>query len=378
MFSLVISAAFLTVNVQSRITSIEQCIYSTTDGTCGGAERCIHDKCDDYGGSCSFYSCAGLPEAVPYTYECSYDGQNDIKYKCTEDATDPESCQDYDICTYLCQGLTCEDYCVTFAESFSDSEFEDCNATGLGVCESDIWSNSSEIFFCVQPDEGVDTDDDDGPAPTIDPTPAPTNDPTSPPSPAPTIDPTAAPSLLPTNDPTAAPTEDPTYDPTAGPTEEPTNDPTVAPSPRPPTTAPTDEPTNSPTSASLPPTNGPTVAPPTSLPTLRPTCVYRRTWTEQTAKENCDADRYPNKKFGVRSCKSRYQKSLEFTLANKLYGNCGSKCVFHFEMLLANHNGGFLYNRRKGCYKYVTQGGCFKRNSAIAWRRIRKKAQKLC
>jgi len=164
MFSLVISAAFLTVNVQSRITSIEQCIYSTTDGTCGGAERCIHDKCDDYGGSCSFYSCAGLPEAVPYTYECSYDGQNDIKYKCTEDATDPESCQDYDICTYLCQGLTCEDYCLTFAESFSDDEFEDCNAAGLGVCESYIGSNTSEIFWCVHDD---DDDDDDGPDPPL-------------------------------------------------------------------------------------------------------------------------------------------------------------------------------------------------------------------
>ncbi|MCC3264754.1 PT domain-containing protein [Arthrobacter gengyunqii] len=67
-----------------------------------------------------------------------------------------------------------------------------------------------------------------GPAPSLPPTPAPTDEPTG--------TPTAAPTDEPTGTPTAAPTDEPTGTPTAAPTDEPTGTPTAAP---------TDEPTPS-------------------------------------------------------------------------------------------------------------------------------------
>jgi len=157
MISFVISAEFLTVNVHSRITSLEQCTYSTTDGTCGGGVDCFDTCPDAMWGACPFYSCAGLQDAMPYTFECYYNGFADIARICTEDDTDPESCEDYELCATYCEGLTCEDQCLTTGKSFPYAGLEYCNATDLGRCESNSEWNFSTNFTCVQSDDGADS-----------------------------------------------------------------------------------------------------------------------------------------------------------------------------------------------------------------------------
>ena len=106
----------------------------------------------------------------------------------------------------------------------------------------------------------VDNIDDPTPAPTADPTAAPTDDPT----PAPTADPTAAPTDDPTTSParTDEPTAEPapTADPEPAPTVEPTADPAPVPAPDP-----VVEPTTEPSAAPAPLPDDP------QLPAVRPT-----------------------------------------------------------------------------------------------------------
>jgi hypothetical protein len=165
--------------------------------------------------------------------------------------------------------------------------------------------------------------------------------------------------------------------PTRSPTMAPTTSLTMAP-----TIIPTLFPTRSPT---LPPTTSPlTMAPsiiltlvetpqPTTAPTRR--CLEKQIWTRKIALENCPA-KICHKTFGVKACKSSYQKRLVLSLANKLYRYCRSKCVYDYDTIIAGGNGAFRYTRRAGCYSYVTKGRCVKRKKK--YEAIVKRAKELC
>jgi len=103
-------------------------------------------------------------------------------------------------------------------------------------------------------------------------------------------------------------------------------------------------------------------------------CIEKREWTKEIASENCPT-RYYNKIFGIRTCKVAYQKRLEASLANLLYGSCGSRCVYDYDTANTDMKGAFLYRRRKRCYKFVTRGGCFKTKK---YGEIMKRAGELC
>ncbi|MBP0960771.1 MAG: cellulase family glycosylhydrolase, partial [Oscillospiraceae bacterium] len=98
---------------------------------------------------------------------------------------------------------------------------------------------------------------DSTPAPTKEPTKAPTQQPTAEPTKEPTQTPTAEPTKEPTQTPTQQPTQEPTQQPTQEPTKEPTQQPTKEPTQQP-TQEPTKEPTQQPTQD---PTKEPTTAP---------------------------------------------------------------------------------------------------------------------
>jgi len=180
--------------------------------------------------------------------------------------------------------------------------------------------------------------------PTVIPTGYPTNQPTDIPTGSPTNQPTDIPTVSPTNQPTDIPTESPTNQPTGIPTGSPTSQPTGMP-----TGSPTAQPTGS-------PTNQPTGIP-TGSPSPQPSYSQTRcnVWTEEVARKNCPVC-YFSKTFGIKACSSSYQKRLEVSLANQLYGTCRSKCVYDYD----NLKGAFFYVRGRKCYRYETKGRCFK------------------
>jgi len=79
-------------------------------------------------------------------------------------------------------------------------------------------------------------------------------------------------------------------------------------------------------------------------------------------------------RFGIKTCTSSYQMRLEVSLANKLYGRCGSSCVYDYDTIMANGKGAFKYERRRRCYNYVTEGECLERKI----NEIIERAKKLC
>jgi len=103
-------------------------------------------------------------------------------------------------------------------------------------------------------------------------------------------------------------------------------------------------------------------------------CKKKREWTKEIASENCPT-KYSSKIFSIRACRSSYQKRLEASLANQLYGGCRSRCVYDYDSVNTDMKGAFLYRRRKKCYKFVTRGGCFKTKK---YREVLKRAGELC
>jgi len=172
----------------------------------------------------------------------------------------------------------------------------------------------------------------------------PTGIPTGSPTILPTVIPTVYPTILPTVIPTGYPTNQPTDIPTGSPTNQPTGIPTGSPTLQP-TGMPTGSPTNQPTGIL------------TGSPTPQPSHSQTRcnVWTKEVARGNCPVCFF-SKTFGIKACSSSYQKRLEVSLANQLYGTCRSKCVYDYD----NLKGAFFYVRGRKCYRYETKGRCFK------------------
>jgi len=132
--------------------------------------------------------------------------------------------------------------------------------------------------------------------------------------------------------------------------------------------------TDEPTAAHTEPPSGLLTKDPTFPPTAR-SCIKKLTWTKGTAGINCPG-RFRSKIFDIKACISSYQKNLEVSLANKLYGGCRSRCVYDYKTIIAGRKGAFLYKRRKNCYKYVTKGRCFRKKKK--YRKAKRRAKNLC
>jgi len=154
------------------------------------------------------------------------------------------------------------------------------------------------------------------------------------------------------------------------PTDRPSSPPTPAPSTHLPTRSPTDSPTR-------PPTPSPTDLPTPLLPTSSPTrCIEKREWTKDVALINCPKD--ISKIFGVNSCRLRYQKRLDLSLANRLYKNCRSKCVYDYSSIIRGDRAAYKYSRRRDCYVRKTKGTCFSERFRSAYEIAKERAKKLC
>jgi len=105
-------------------------------------------------------------------------------------------------------------------------------------------------------------------------------------------------------------------------------------------------------------------------------CIKKRAWTKEVALENCPSG--SSKIFGVEACKRSDQKSLNLSLANQLYGNCKSSCVYDYYKLISGGNGAFVYSSSKKCYMYTEKGRCFSKRSRKEYRKVKKHANKFC
>jgi len=135
------------------------------------------------------------------------------------------------------------------------------------------------------------------------------------------------------------------------------------------------------------PTQSPTPLPPTRSPTRSPIdCDATYTWDEARAVENCPRPQKADKSFGVLVCDDDVsrtkQASLEKSLANKFFKNCGSWCVYDYDTIINNiktgseEYGGFTW--KNPCYKWVTGFGCFENNGLRDFQAISTRAEDLC
>jgi len=107
------------------------------------------------------------------------------------------------------------------------------------------------------------------------------------------------------------------------------------------------------------------------IPTSSPTkCMPYNTWTEERAKEICPMDDIiADKRFGVKVCdggkSAKKQANLEKSLANNFFVKCTSWCVYDYDTVMKNiqndiiKSAGFIWNRRKKCWRWVTRRTCF-------------------
>jgi len=103
-------------------------------------------------------------------------------------------------------------------------------------------------------------------------------------------------------------------------------------------------------------------------------CIKVRNWGVRRAERVCEgSNSLRGRNHGVTTCDPRYQKKLEMSLANKLYNRCLSRCVYDYEALMANEQVAYYYSGKEDCYKYVTEGRCFKK-----YEKAIRRAKKLC
>jgi len=173
----------------------------------------------------------------------------------------------------------------------------------------------------------------------------------------PTMTPTVAPSIPPTEEPSESPTLLPTLAPSAPPSGTPTARPTVLPSATP-TVLPSAPPTENPVSPTLRPTLLVT-NPPTGKPTV---CVELvQTWDQDTASaalEDCvDGTGPTDKGLNAVMCEGReeYQASLDLSLANRIWVQCDSRCVYN---IYPDENPALLWNDANQCWRPRSDGLC--------------------
>merc|ERR1719193_1048499 len=113
-------------------------------------------------------------------------------------------------------------------------------------------------------------------------------------------------------------------------------------------------------------------------------CISSYTWNQDRAEEVCPEIVVPSKSYGAEVCddSSARQDSFEKSLANRLYTDCSSWCVYDYDTIISNTlkdtntNGGFIW-QKKGCWRWVTGGVCFEKHISD-FREISSRAAKLC
>jgi len=98
-----------------------------------------------------------------------------------------------------------------------------------------------------------------------------------------------------------------------------------------------DGPTKGPRSPTSQPSHSPTTSQPSHPPTERVKCSR-----------------------GLKACESSHQQKLDLSLANEMYENCKSLCVFDYDKTIAKRKAAFQYRKNRKCYDYVKAGQCFK------------------
>jgi hypothetical protein len=100
-------------------------------------------------------------------------------------------------------------------------------------------------------------------------------------------------------------------------------------------------------------------------------CYKEYEWTEDRANQLCTATRYgpANKSYsGAVTCSGEggRETQLKKSLANKLYTSCSSWCIYDWYTLMDDKNalGGYMWNHKDDCYRWITDGVCFKRFSS--------------
>jgi len=136
----------LMVGVQAKVTSLEQCVYTSTNTGCTGTESCS-DLCDEADTDCSTMTCDF--SAITYSlFDVSFDTclnfgfGYDTELTCTDDGESP--CEDFDLCLKLCyvsngycnescfelgdniDGYTCDEYALEFDDMDNSAEWGEC------------------------------------------------------------------------------------------------------------------------------------------------------------------------------------------------------------------------------------------------------------
>jgi len=135
MLSMVPIVVFLAACVQSVITSMPFCLYiMSKDQTCDDDDPFCDDGCSLYD-LCPFYpfyTCDGLGESIGWPQpldECVNILGPDSTLTCIDDGTEPETCENYDICQTIClTGVDCDQACATIGSNLNDLGYDDCAA----------------------------------------------------------------------------------------------------------------------------------------------------------------------------------------------------------------------------------------------------------
>lgn len=99
---------------------------------------------------------------------------------------------------------------------------------------------------------------------------------------------------------------------------------------------------------------------------LCPDCEPYNEWSVTRADEICTADD-ESKRYGVALCPNSEgeQEKLEASLANRLFQDCSSVCVYDYDTLKNNiltgstDYGGYFWKPAVSCWKWKTGGKCF-------------------
>jgi len=115
--------------------------------------------------------------------------------------------------------------------------------------------------------------------------------------------------------------------------------------------------------------------------TLCKACIPSYSWDADRAIELCRQIRPADKSYGVEVCDDpnslAKQNSLDKSLANRFFTNCGSHCVYDYDTIMSNGctYGGFVW--KQTCWRWVTGWDCFGKYIS-EFRKVSSRATNLC
>jgi len=128
MLSRISSIGFIVTGVQSVVTSLDRCGYSSSDGSCSGNPTCI-PMCIGSGNFCPWIRCDGYEQNQGVTLNQCYTDGSDKEIRCTDDGTAAQSCKDFDLCVVMCaDGGACSgNNCWNLGMNLAEFGVADCD-----------------------------------------------------------------------------------------------------------------------------------------------------------------------------------------------------------------------------------------------------------